>query len=94
MATSSTARTALPGPHWMLRYIGTDDKDALNDLVWSAGGAPPYSGISHNEASAVFDLIEDYMGAGQASAGRGNCGTILTVPLLSKSRITLQGERR
>jgi hypothetical protein len=68
VATTSTARTALPWPHWMLRYIGTDDRGAMDDLIWSVGGSPPYGGIPYDEASAVYALIEDYTGPGEASA--------------------------
>jgi hypothetical protein len=66
--SSPTPPTALPWPHWMLRYIGTDDQQALYDLVGSVGGSPPYGGISYDEAAAVCDLIEDYVGPGEASA--------------------------
>jgi hypothetical protein len=37
------------------------------DLVWSVGGSPAYGGVSYDEASAVYHLIEDYRGPGMAS---------------------------
>ena len=59
--------SALPWPYWMQRYIATDDEQAFWDLVWSVGGSPPYGGVSYEEAKAVYDLLEDYRGAGEAS---------------------------
>jgi hypothetical protein len=56
-----------PWPYWMLRYIATDDENAFENLVWSVGGSPPYGGVSYEEASAVYDLLEDYRGPGEAS---------------------------
>src|SRR5262245_47491464 len=56
-----------PWPYWMLRYIATDDEKAFWDLVWSVGGSPPYGGVSYEEAKAVYDLLEDYRGPGEAS---------------------------
>jgi hypothetical protein len=50
----------------MLRYVGSDDHGALDDLVWSVGGSPPYGGVSYDEAAAVYELIEDYTGPGAA----------------------------
>ncbi len=60
-------RTAIAWPAWMLRYIATDDEGAFWDLVWSVGGSPPYGGVSYDEAKAVYDLLEDYRGPGQAA---------------------------
>ena len=59
--------TTMPWPYWMLRYLGTDDPGALEDLIWSVGGSPPYGGVSYEEAAAVYELIEDYTGAGAAA---------------------------
>lgn len=56
-----------PWPYWMLRYIATDNENAFMDLVWSVGGSPPYGGVSYEEAKAVYDLLEDYRGPGEAS---------------------------
>jgi hypothetical protein len=47
--------TTLPWPHWMLRYVSSDDPEAMSDLEWSVGGSPPYGGVSYDEASAVYD---------------------------------------
>lgn len=60
--------TEQPWPYWMLRYIGSDDREALDDLVWSVGGSPPYGGISYDEASAIYDVIQGYLGPGQVPA--------------------------
>src|SRR5213596_1439490 len=60
--------TTLPWPYWMLRYVGSDAPQALEDLIWSVGGSPPYGGVSDDEASAVYDLLEDYRGPGAAEA--------------------------
>jgi hypothetical protein len=54
-------------PYWMLRYVATDDESAFSDLVWSVGGSPPYGGVSYDEAGAVYKLLEDYRGPGEAS---------------------------
>jgi hypothetical protein len=51
----------------MLRYVGSDDEQALTDLVWSVGGSPPYGGVSYEEAAAVYELLEDYRGPGAAT---------------------------
>jgi hypothetical protein len=59
--------TSLPWPYWMLRYVGSDDREALNAVVWSVGGSPPWGGVSYEEAAAVYELLEDYRGAGAAA---------------------------
>lgn len=59
--------TTLAWPHWMLRYVGSDDAAALEDLVGSSGVSPPWGGVSYDEAAAVYQLIEDYHGSGTAS---------------------------
>lgn len=61
------AKTDLPWPHWMLRYVGSDDQDAMEDLIWSVGGSPPYGGVSYEEAAAIYELIEEYSSPGAAS---------------------------
>jgi hypothetical protein len=61
-------KTEIPWPHWLLRYVGSDDQNAMESLIWSVGGSPPYGGVSYEEASAVYDLIEAYRGPGAASA--------------------------
>jgi hypothetical protein len=58
--------TTIPWPYWMLRYLGTDERGALEDLIWSVGGSPPYGGVPYEEAAAVYELLEDYTGAGAA----------------------------
>ena len=68
MSESEHEKTKLAWPHWMLRFVGSDDEDAMEDLMWSVGGSPPYGGVSHEEASAVYELLEDYRGPGAASA--------------------------
>jgi|HubBroStandDraft_5_1064220.scaffolds.fasta_scaffold137639_2 hypothetical protein len=76
MSVSDTAsalerdRTSKPWAFWMLRYIATDDTEAMNDLIWSVGGSPPYGGVSYEEAEAVYELIEDFRGPGEASDER------------------------
>jgi hypothetical protein len=67
MTSISSDPTTIPWPYWMLRYLGTDDGGALDDLIWSVGGSPPYGGVSYEEAAAVYELIEDYRGAGAAA---------------------------
>ncbi|MEO6444856.1 MAG: hypothetical protein ABIZ91_01560 [Gemmatimonadaceae bacterium] len=67
MTAPERDKTELPWPHWMLRYVGSDDQDAMEDLIWSVGGSPPYGGVSYDEAGAVYELIEDYRGPGAAS---------------------------
>jgi tetratricopeptide (TPR) repeat protein/CHAT domain-containing protein len=61
-------RQSHPWPFWMLRYIASGDREAFNDLIWSVGGSPPYGNVSYNEASAVYDLLEEYRGPGTAPA--------------------------
>lgn len=68
MTDSEQDKTDVAWPHWMLRYVGSDDEDAMEDLIWSVGGSPPYGGVSYEEASAVYDLLEDYRGPDAASA--------------------------
>jgi hypothetical protein len=75
MTTIGTDPTTIPWPHWMLRYLGTDDPAALEDLMWSVGGSPPYGGVSYEEAAAVYALLEDYTGAG--AAGDGSYSAVL-----------------
>lgn len=67
MTDSELEKTEVAWPHWMLRYVGSDDEDAMEDLIWSVGGSPPYGGVSYDEASAVYDLLEEYRGPGSAS---------------------------
>ena len=69
MTAISSDPTTTPWPYWMLRYVATDDAGALDDLIWSVGGSPPYGGVSYEEAAAVYELLEDYRGAGAASDG-------------------------
>lgn len=67
MTAISSDPTTIPWPYWMLRYLGTDDGGALEDLIWSVGGSPPYGGVSYEEAAAVYELLEDYTGEGAAA---------------------------
>jgi hypothetical protein len=69
MTTVGTDPTTMPWPYWMLRYVGTDDGGALDDLIWSVGGSPPYGGVSYEEAAAVYALLEDYRGPDAATDG-------------------------
>src|ERR1041384_1329849 len=62
--------TSKAWPYWILRFMVKDDDEALEDLVWSVGGSPPYGGISYEEAAAVYQLIEDFRGKGLASPVR------------------------
>ena len=59
-------RADIPWPNWILRYVGADAPDAMEDLVWSVGGSPPYGGVSYDEASEVYNLLEKFMGPGKA----------------------------
>ena len=59
--------TSKPWPWFMLRYMMQDDEDSMDALLWSVGGSPPYGGISYEEAAAVYELIEDFRGSGEAS---------------------------
>jgi len=68
MSTRHTDTTSLAWPHWLLRFAASDDPDAFEQLIWSVGGSPPYGGVSQKEASAVYELLEDYHGPGMASA--------------------------
>ncbi len=61
-------RTSLPWTHWLLRYAASNDEEAFKDLVWSVGGSPPYGGVSYEEVEAVYELLEEYRGPGDASA--------------------------
>ena len=54
-------------PFWMVRYIVADTKQALDDLIWSVGGSPPYGNVSYEEAEAVYNLIQDFMGSDKAT---------------------------
>ena len=38
MTTISSDPTTIPWPYSMLRYLGTDERGALEDLIWSVGG--------------------------------------------------------
>jgi len=67
---SQGERTDRPWPFWMMRYLGTDDMQAMEDLIWSVGGSPPYGGVSWEEAEAVYELLEAYRGAGAAGESR------------------------
>jgi hypothetical protein len=67
VSTNERERTDIPWPEWMLRYVGSDNPDALDDLMWSVGGSPPYGGVSYEEAAAVYELLEEYRGPGAAS---------------------------
>jgi tetratricopeptide (TPR) repeat protein len=62
-------RSEVKWPFWLVRYIASDSKEAFNDLIWSVGGSPPYGGVAYDEASAVYELLEDYLGEGKASEG-------------------------
>jgi hypothetical protein len=57
---------SLPWPHWMLRYVGSDDETALWDLVLSVDGSPAWGGVSDEAAAAIGELIQDYQGPGTA----------------------------
>ena len=63
-------RTSKPWPYWMLRFMIQDDSDSFEDLIWSVGGSPPYGGIAYEEAAAVYELLEDFHGAGTAAADK------------------------
>lgn len=65
---STNIDSSLGWPHWMVRYMLHDSAEALEDLIWSVGGSPPYGGISWEEAAAVFELVENFRGKGMASA--------------------------
>jgi hypothetical protein len=67
MIANDSARTSIPWPIWMLRFVASGDDQAFWDLIWSVGGSPPYGGVSYDEASAVYHLVEDYRGSGMAS---------------------------
>lgn len=66
MSATEPDPSGLAWPHWMLRYVGTDDEEAMNDLVWSVGGSPPWGGVTYEEAAVVFELVESYLGSGAA----------------------------
>jgi hypothetical protein len=67
MTADATDHTKRPWPLWMLRYAGSDDSEAFDDLMWSVGGSPPWGGVGYEEAAAVYELLEDYAGPGRAS---------------------------
>jgi tetratricopeptide (TPR) repeat protein len=66
MYSSNINATSIPWPTWLIRYIASDDRNAFNDVIWSVGGSPPYGGVSYEEASAVYDLLESHLGQGMA----------------------------
>src|SRR5712692_1050262 len=66
MAKTAKAKAAQPWPYWMLRYVGTGEPQAFEELIWSVGGSPPYGGVSWEEAGAVYEMLESYQGAGRA----------------------------
>ena len=70
VAPDQGERTDRPWPYWMMRYVGSDDMQAMEDLIWSVGGSPPYGGVSWDEAVAVYELLEAYHGRGAASKAR------------------------
>lgn len=55
-------------PYWLLRYVATSEPQALMDVMTSVTASPPYGSVSVEEASAVDNLLQEYMGQGQASA--------------------------
>jgi hypothetical protein len=63
-----TEKTEIAWPQWVLRYVASDDPDAYSDAIWSVGGSPPYGGVSYEEASSIFELLESYVGPGAADA--------------------------
>ncbi len=65
--SQKTDKTLFAWPYWLLRYIASGDDEAFNDIVWSVGGSRPYGDTSYEEASAVYDLLQDYIGQGMAS---------------------------
>lgn len=67
MARSEEERTSIPWPFWLARQMVADSPEAFEDVIWSVGGSPPYGGVSYDEAAAVYELLEDYRGPGQAS---------------------------
>jgi hypothetical protein len=56
-------------PRWMLRYMLRDGEQEFWDLITSVGGSPPWGGISHEEAGAIYHLAEDFRGKGMSSPG-------------------------
>jgi hypothetical protein len=56
-----------PWPHWVMRYIGANNQQAYWDAITSVGGSPPWGGIGYDEAGAVYNLLEQYMGPSTAS---------------------------
>lgn len=60
-----TSNAEIPWPQWVLRFIATDDEDAYSDAIWSVGGSPPWGGVPHEEAEAIYHLLENYLGPGK-----------------------------
>ena len=48
----------------------SEDEQAFSGLLWSAGGSPPFGGISYDEAKAVYELTESFLGKGMPSKPR------------------------
>ena len=67
LAAPARAREDVSWPYWMVRYIVADTPEALDDLMWSVGGSPPYGGVAFDEAKAVYLLVEQFTGPGRAS---------------------------
>jgi tetratricopeptide (TPR) repeat protein len=68
MQRKQADKSSIPWPSWMLRYVSSGNERAFDDLIWSVGGSPPYGGVSWKEAEAVYKLLEEYRGPGEASA--------------------------
>jgi hypothetical protein len=66
LADGITERTEVKWPFWMVRYIVADNQESLDDLIWSVGGSPPYGNVDYDEAEAVYELVEGFMGAGRS----------------------------
>jgi len=64
--TAESDLTVLPWPFWLLRYVAANSEQAMWDAIWSVGGSPPYGGVGWEEASAVYNLLEQYRGPGRA----------------------------
>lgn len=66
LSHQSGSREDIPWPYWMIRYIVADNQEAMEDLVWSVGGSPPYGNVPYEEAEDVYNLIESFRGPGKA----------------------------
>jgi hypothetical protein len=83
----STPDTSKPWPHWIIRYMMQDDEETFWDLIWSVGGSPPYGGVKHDEAQAIYNLVENFRGKGMATSAHYDAAYKAVAPYPDRKRV-------